>query len=183
MSPFPFVTASRGIGKDVVLRYIDESGRENSTILEQHATKLPDPDAWPPLPSWTGKYVDNLQNTISNYSQHPEEKTVRADECQESFDLITRNAERIGMRVNPSKSKLLILCVAPSTYSNISCFIHAGTEKIEGSNSLTILGFRFGRRPMVRENMELIREKFVSRSWMVRHLKAVGVPALDIIKV
>ena len=55
--------------------------------------------------------------------------------------------------------------------------------RIESTDSLTLLGFRFSNRPTVSAHMQLIRDKFNARSWMIRHLKRAGVPDGDLIGV
>ena len=175
---------------DGVLRYVDESGRQDSTWNTEVDRTLLDPQEWPPFMPWSLKYVDDvnagerlcLRNATSIFSQAKEQKILQAAECQKIFGIICDNAARIGMVVNPKKTQLL--CVSPAIYSDVSAFIITPDgEKIESQESMTVLGFRFGNRPNVCEHMRLIRDKFNTRSWIVRHLKGAGVPDHDIAKV
>ena len=175
---------------DGVLRYVDESGRQDSTWNTAVDRTILDPQEWPPFMPWSLKYVDDvnagerlcLRNATSIFSQAKEQKILQALECQSIFGIICDNATKIGMVVNPKKTQLL--CVSPAIYSDVSAFITTPDGgKIESQESMTVLGFRFGNRPNVSEHMRLIRDKFNARSWIVRHLKGAGVPEKDIVKV
>ena len=98
---------------DGVLRYIDESGRENSTF-DQATDHLETPDTWREMPPWILKYVDDvnagerhfLKNAVSTFSQLTEHKDIRAEECERAFRKIKSNSESYGMCVNQKKTQL-----------------------------------------------------------------------------
>ena len=174
---------------DGVLRYIDVSGRENSTLLEDTPSLLTEPRCWPEVPPWLGKYVDDLntgerlylRNAISTFSHTKEKKLIRATECERAFAAVFDNATKIGMKVNPSKTQLL--CLSSSNSCEVSSFVEHGGSRIGNVASMTLLGFGFDGRPSVHALVDLIRRKFNSRAWMIRHLKMSGVPDNDIVKV
>ena len=87
----------------------------------------------------------------------------------------TKNSTRMGMLVNQKKTQLI--CLASTHHSEVKSFIDTSDGRInESGENLTLLGFRFGLKPNVAAHLDLIREKFSSRSWMLRHLKKSVVP-------
>ena len=175
---------------DGVLRYLDESGRENSSIQEFEQSMLPEPTGWSDIPPWTIKYVDDVntgeshfaRNCCSVFSQAKERKILRATSCQETYRTIEKNASEIGMLVNPTKTQLL--CVSAALHSVTSSYIETGEgNRINSQDSLVLLGFRFGDRPSAAPHVDFISEKFNARVWALRHLKAAGVPTNDIVTV
>ena len=173
---------------DGVMRYLDNSGRENSDFITENP-RDEDPLDWPPLDAWTGKYVDDvnieerlyLGNAISTFSQNKEIKEVHAGRCEDIFNVIATNASQVGMRVNTKKTRLL--CITPAIHGNVNTYIHHRGETIRSEDSMVLLGFKFGNRPSVAAHVDFIREKFNSRAWMVRHLVQSGVPSADVVSV
>ena len=120
---------------DGVLRYIDESGRENSTFQAASTIYQEEPAYWPGVPPWLGKYVDDLnigerlylQNAVLTISMQKEKREIRAVECEKLFDRIVFNAERAGMKVNASKTQLI--CITTSRHYEVESFIdHRGEQ-------------------------------------------------------
>lgn len=136
-----------------------------------------------------GKYVDDvnagerlfIHNAASLFSQNKEIKTIRAIECERRFANIVQNSKMMGMLVNQRKTQLI--CLSPALHSEVRSFIDTDDGRIDSSENLTLLGFRFGNRPTIAAHLELIREKFNSRSWMLRHLKKSAVPDRDILTI
>ena len=85
--------------------------------------------------------------------------------CEKLFGTITTNARRMGMKVNPEKTRLL--CVSSAIHSNVSVHIRTDHSRIESEDSLVMLGFRFGSRPTIAEHLVHLRQKFNVRSWMI----------------
>ena len=174
---------------DGVLRYEDISGREHSTILEEEHPPFDEPGNWQPLKPWTGKYVDDINieerlflgSATSVFSHLKERKTVRAVRCEEIFNTIVENANAIGMKVNPKKTKLL--CFSSAIHSEVDAYISHGNEKIASGQSMVLLGYRFDSRPSVASHVDFIQEKVKARAWMLRHLRLSGVPLCDIVKI
>ena len=104
-------------------------------------------------------YVVNPQLV---FSQAKEKKFLHALECEEHYKEIVKNATDIGMRVNPSQ---------------VTSFIQANSStRIDSQDSFILLGFRFGNRPTVESPIEFIKKKFISRPWIICHLRSSGVP-------
>ena len=174
---------------DGVLRYLDCSGRENSTLTMIDPSLLACPPNWRDIPPWVLKFVDDvnvgerhfLRNAISTYSQEKERKRIKATSCEEIFSSITRVSENIGMKVNQSKTQLL--CLTAAINSEVSSFITTPSgDTVESSSEMVLLGFKFGNKPTVAAHVDFIISKFNSRSWLIRHLKQAGVPDQDLVK-
>ena len=119
---------------------------------------------------------------LRSFTQHKEQKRIRAKECQESFDIIAQNSKQIGMLVNERKTQLV--CITAAIHSDVTSYINTNDGgTIESQSSLTILGFRFGERPNLNQHMELVQSKVNMRTWIIRHLKQSGVPDKDIVAV
>ena len=73
------------------------------------------------------------------------------------------------MSVNPKKTQLL--CTNTAINSDIRSFIYHKGERIESGDTLTTVGFVFGRRAGAGEHVKMLRKKFGARSGMLRHLK------------
>ena len=173
---------------DGVLRYLDESGRDNSTISIQPPERVMMP-LKDPLEPWVDKYVDDvnvgernlLANAVVTISQSKIQKNVRAYECERLFQIISGNSTSIGMKVNKNKTQLL--CLSGSTSSCVSSYIMTGDDEIKSGDTMTLLGFRFSSRPSVCAHIDLIRKKFQCRSWLIRHLKQAGVQDQDLVTI
>ena len=165
-----------------VLRYDDESGRDLSLLQTS-----PSPEAdTNPHHIWHDKYVDDVNagetlpitGATLLLSQNKERRILRSRGCESSFATINQNAACIGMKVNPAKTQLL--CVSGATHVETTSFIETGHATIKSQESMTILGFAFNHRPNVDAHMDLIRNKFNSRAWLIRHLKRAGIDNRDV---
>ena len=77
-----------------------------------------------------------------------------------------------------------LLCISAAIHSDVESHMSLENGKtITSQPTVLLLGFQFGSRPTVAAHVELIRKKFIARSWIIRHLKASGVPEDDIAKV
>ena len=174
---------------DGVLRYLDESGRENSTFQAASLILNDFPTHWPEIPPWLGKYVDDLnvgerlflRNATISISTQKERREIRAIECERLFERIVTNSERSGMKVNASKTQLL--CITSTKHSEVASFIDHRGERIASREHMNLLRFRFDSRPSVHAHVGFIREKFNSRVWMLRHLIGSGVPVSDVVQI
>ena len=173
----PSSTPYKKNSTDDVVKYIDDSGRKNST-LNQETDRLETA-----MPPWILKYVDDvnagerhfLKNAVSIFSQLTEHKDIHAEECQSAFRRIRSNSELYGMSVNQRKTQLL--CITAAVYSTVSSHIKLDDGTLlKSQDSMTLLGFRFGYRPNLDAHMDLIWKKFNVRMWVIRHLKQSGVP-------
>lgn len=136
---------------DGILRYLDTSGQgaeeddnaEKVTDLCNIAGRVRD--------AWVDKYGDDIStdehqkfDTGERFiSTTKESCKIHASTCEENFNLIRRNAEMIGMRVNHKKTQLV--CISPNNNMDVSSFIEIDGLKIESQDSLNLLGFVIGR--------------------------------------
>ena len=172
---------------DRIMRYLDSSVRENSTLAHHSLEPVNEPQTWQPMEPWTLKYVDDVnagerhyaRNAASTFSHVLENKRVHAIECQRIFERILANAGGIGMTINQKKTQFL--CISVAIHSEIRSYITLqDSSHLENQDKLTLLGFAFGNRPNVNAHMDLIFKKFNIRVWLIRHLKRSGVPDTDI---
>ena len=85
------------------------------------------------------------------------------------YEIIEENAQSIGMEVNPAKTKLL--CVSSALNYNVSSYINIGTNTLESTDKLKVLGYTFGKKPSAEEHVQQIRSDFAAKSWAIRNLK------------
>ena len=110
---------------------------------------------------------------IRHIGSNKEEKLIHAKKCQDFMRLTKKNAERSGMKINTTKTKLL--CISVSRNSNINAFVKADSQIIYGEDTLKMLGFVFGRHPNANAHVQHLTHRFYSRMWILRHLKAAGI--------
>ena len=175
---------------DGVLRYVDESSRENSSINFLTASNIPEPPSWNQIEPWVDKYVDDvnagerlyLKNAVSTFSQSKEKKRILATACQDFFDRIRTNSGRLGMKINESKTRLF--CITAAQNSEVLAFIKTSPDThIESVDDMVLLGYAFDSKPSVAAHVRLIIRKFNIRSWLLRHLISAGVPQNDVSKI
>ena len=101
---------------DGVLRYLDESGRDNSTFNSAPPPLTSCPGYYEEIEPWVDKYVDDvnagerhfLLNAASTFSQNKEQKVVHVRKCQETFENIQLNANAIVMKVKAAKTSYFV---------------------------------------------------------------------------
>ena len=76
---------------------------------------------------------------------------IHAAESENFLALTKQNAERIGMVINETKTKILSINVARNSDINTFINLQDGSQ-VEGGEELKILGFVFGNKP-IRTNM------------------------------
>ena len=176
-------TPNKSRTTDGVLRYFDESGRSDASVIL-------DPPIGEPGPVWSDKYVDDLNvgeelsldAGICHLSSKKEVRKLRAVGCEEVYGTVEENANSKGMLVNEAKTQLI--CISPSLNYDVSTYLELpGGTRIESGNELTILGFSFGTKPDVSAHVGLILKKYAARSWMIRHLKNGGVDEKTLVAV
>lgn len=127
------------------------------------------------------RYVDdNIICEKLNYGSTPVEsigdaqfKTKQATSFQNAFQSISSNAESIGMRVNASKTN--VLCVSDAlSYTPLTYIVDSNGERIEGKDTLKVLGFHFSCRPTVQLHADATVNKMCQRLWFLRNLARIG---------
>ena len=93
-------------------------------------------------------------------SQNKSACEIRALKSEILYSVVQARAKDLGMRVNSTKTQML--CIGATGNCNNKTFIVAsGEEKITSGNSLKILGFTFGTKPNVDEQVHSINDKKV----------------------
>ena len=86
------------------------------------------------------------------------------------------------MKINTAKTQLL--CISGANFCDTESFIDTeGGEHIRSQESLTILGFCFGRRPDATAHFGLLKNKYAKKAWIIRQLKLQGVDEGTLTKV
>lgn len=148
---------------DGVLRYMDQSGQRRDDSLELE----PEPPLnWAKRDPWIDKYIDD-----ANVGQHhhvgqapglisvnKEKSCLRATDCEEVFQIIKRNAARVGMRVTDAKTQLV--CISTNSALDVHSFANVGGLQITSQLSLKILGFMIGGDLGMGDHVGLISRKF-----------------------
>ena len=136
------------------------------------------------------KYVDdNLICEKLNFGATPLTTTAgatikvkQAVSSQNAFRSISCNAERIGMKVNTSKTN--VLCVSDAlNYTPMTFIVDSAGERIDSTDSLRVLGFNFSSRPTVQLHVDDTVKRIRQRSWFLRNLGKVGFTAEELVRV
>ena len=121
--------------------------------------------------------------TAVHYQRGGDESRVKhAVPTQNTFRHVTARAESVGMRVNASKTRSL--CVSDALkFRPEAYFLDREGERINAGGSLKMLGFHFSSKPTVARHLEVLRRRFRSRYWVLRHLRACGFSEAELVKV
>ena len=86
------------------------------------------------------------------------------------------------MKVNSAKTQMM--CMSNSKSYIPAVFIEDGQgNQIKTTNKMKILGFNFSSEPHMDAQVESIKKKFRSRTWILRHLGHNGFSQNDLLKV
>ena len=136
------------------------------------------------------KYVDdNLICEKLNFGTAPltamqgrDVKVKQAIASQNAFRSISSNAVSIGMKVNASKTN--VLCISDAlNYTPLTYIVDAEGERIDGKDSLKVLGFHFSTKPTVHLHVQETIRKIRQRSWFLRNLSRVGFSCPELVRV
>ena len=106
-------------------------------------------------------------------STSKERRSIHAVEVEKFVTNVTKNAQAIGMVVNPEKTQ--ILCTTTAINYDIRAYIKIDGRRIDSGDKLKTVGYTFGRRPGPAEHIKTIRSKFGARAGCLRHLRKIGV--------
>ena len=161
---------------------------EETAISSQYQINafFPKPNGWEEKRLFDCVYIDDF-NTIEktlikkspvHISSSKQRVLVHAPKSELRFKQLNNKAAEIGMRINCKKTQML--CITGRLDSKIDSYIYDGTNRIESSDTLKILGFTFGRSPGPEEHVKKIEEKFRAKIWSIRFLKKAKLPLSDI---
>ena len=176
---------------DGVIRYLDESGRECSITVNTTASShhFSPPTNWKTVDPWVDKYVDDVNGGqchltaegTSHITERKEIKEVHAKQCQEIYETVVENAERICMKVNPRKTKLL--CISSALNYDVESYIYVGDDKLKSQETIKILGYTFGSRPGVGDHVKTLRKEYATKAWAIRNLKRAKIKPTSLVMI
>ena len=184
-SPIGGYVDMRGKGKSVC--YLDDTSEESQVLLtwDNHEHPL----RWQEWPTKTTKFVDDITGrcrndttaALSHFTTNREQKKIWAEGAQDFYDCVSDNAVARGMVVNPRKTKMV--CITAPVGAEVSSFIRAGGTTIESQDTLSIVGYTFGKKPGPQAHLDSIKRKVSARSWIVRNLKKPQIPTGKLVQV
>ena len=133
------------------------------------------------------KYVDDGMtieklNFETAVRTAPGRRNKHAIRSQNIFRAVVRKAESRGMRVNTSKTKLLVMLDALSFAASASIVGEDG-ETVHSGQRMKILGFHMDGHPSVGAHVEALRKRFRQRYWILYHQRRYGFSESDLCKV
>ena len=152
------------------------------------ADDVPRPRGWTDSELCCYKYVDDFIGVeklftgagLHTFSQNKTKIAVRAKRSENFYNVVTTNANQIGMRVNLKKTQMLTISAA--LHSDVESYVKIDQTIIHSQNTLKILGFQFGSRPDIGVQVETMSRKFRRRVWILRHLKKASIPQIHLVK-
>ena len=179
---------------------VEQYNQTDDYVLTERAPNPPSPTAVPPepqtrdyrhLPLWLTiplqvlKYVDdNIINEKLNFdgvpTDHYSYRTKRAFRTENLFAQIVHQAEFQGMRINFAKTMTMVISELKS-YIPRAFIKDTKGETVDTRDNMKILGFHFSSDPNMSAQVESIRRKFRSRTWIL--LKHRGFSTADLLKV
>ena len=132
------------------------------------------------------KYVDdNVLVEKPNYETAVDlgrnVKLKHAIRTQNLFRRIVREAIAKGMKVNSSKTNLIV--ISDGTYEARAYIVDSSGTVLSAGKTMKILGFHFSNKPNMAAQVEAIRKKMTSRIWVLRHLGHRGFTKDELLKV
>ena len=101
---------------------------------------------------------------------------------QNAFRSITKNAKKIGMLVNSSKTQILVISDSLNFMPQVY-IVDADGNTIESTSELKVLGFHFGSKPTMHLHVASVLKKMRCKYWALRHLKKVGFNQNELVQV
>ena len=124
-------------------------------------------------------YIEELdpQSAIISLSSQKAESMYHAAASQRLYETVQENAAKIGMKVNPLKTKLL--CISNEDGYNTRAYIRAGYTRIESSDQLRILGYHIDSRANPEAHIRHLESSVHPKMWVLRNLKKAKATAAD----
>ena len=158
-----------------------ESGGEDTGVF----------DRWTQKELVVKKFVDDISgaekihaNNIyaSKVSDGLETRYLHAVQSQRLFDQVALGAAEKGMKLNEKKTTLLCINAA-RTYKPISYINLGGGDVVLSGKSMKLLGFHFDCSPSAGAHVKSVLKKVRYRTWMIYHLKRLGMTPPGLINV
>ena len=180
-----------GAGRNPGRRLEESTQRSHVHVnLSEMIDEIGLPSGWTSDPLWFLKFIDDglageklpISAASTHITQHKEIKMIHAAGSELFFKKTLQNAQRIGMQINSSKTK--ILCINVAKNSHLNSYINLNDfDQARGDDEMKMLGFMFGRRPNAEANTAYIRKKLYGKQWIIRHLKKAGISQSKLVEV
>ena len=99
--------------------------------------------------------------------------TFECLELEGDMKELKRRAEAINMKTNVKKTQLLVIS-PPNGYCTLAVMKQEGGDDLTSIETLKLVGFTFGSRPGATAHLDVIRDRFRRRVWMLYNLKDAG---------
>lgn len=109
-------------------------------------------------------------------------KNPRALESEKLFNHISERALQKGLKVNASKTNLLVVSASRSYEARAHFYDKEGT-RIDSSKTLKALGFTFNSKGDVSTQIANLCTQFRQKVWALRHLRKAGFTEPELIEV
>ena len=128
----------------------------------------------------TFKYIDDTsllvvirtEGSVKHFTTATTQEDIHAAVLGMSLRELVTNAEKIGMKINCGKTKLL--CISPRNGCHTTASMEGPEGLLTSCDSLKLVGFAFDENPTVNAHYEHIRTSFRGRIWMLFHLRNSG---------
>ena len=124
----------------------------------------------------------NYETAVDRMGETRPAKTKHAMMAQNVFRTTVRRAQNMGMKVNTSKTNLLVIPDA-LTYDAEAFIEDADGEALWSGGGMKVLGFVFSGKPTAAAHVEALRKKFRKRYWILLLLKNFGFNQEELCKV
>ena len=136
---------------------------------------------WDPDPPTAFLYVDDTTLVdgarLDGAARHiTTEKTVESFNDLRiglDFDELSVRAKDIGMKINESKTQLLIIS-PPNGCDTVASFTTREGTLVNSVPKMKLVGFTFGSTPNAAAHVESLEDRYRSKKWMLYHLRDAG---------
>jgi hypothetical protein len=116
------------------------------------------------------KFIDDF-NIIEPVKIDKTSVKCHAKNSEEVLKRVTKNALKLGMKLNAAKTQLLF--ITTESLERKSYVVCEG-EEISSGDRLKLLGYIYGEKPTATEHVLEITRKFNQRIWVLRNLVRAG---------
>ena len=123
-----------------------------------------------------------ITDAICHFSQNRPEYFLHATQSEKMYDLVEKDAEEIGMIVNPTKTQMLCIHQKGAEVSSyINTTVDSERTRIKSTGTLKILGFYFGNKPDPSNHVRQVVKAFNSKLWSLHYLSDSGMREADLL--
>ena len=139
--------------------------------------------------TWEIGYIDdlnigeslNIEDGINHFTTSKQVCEIRAEGCEEAYEVIEKNGRKVGMKINSAKTQLL--CFSSHPNIDVRSFVSIDERKLISAPELKILGFIFGSDPTPRAHVDNLCKKFNNTVWSLVHLRRANMSENVLVRV